>query len=244
MSDTISLEGKQYLLFDLDRTLWDFEGNADITFAKMYSQFALQELVGVDCATFHQQYRIVNDQLWEAYRNGSITKEMLNIRRFSIPLEYFGLREGVIPLSLRLGDFYVHEGPKQKGLMPGARHLLDYLSQKSDYSLCIITNGFSEAQIPKMHSSDIYRYFNHFFLSEEVGYMKPNPRFFLATLERLGASPQDCVVIGDDYNVDIVGASHAGIPTIFYNFQGRYQGPQPHKPSIEVYALSEIEHIL
>ena len=231
-----------YLLFDLDRTLWDFEGNADITFGKMYSQFELERMTGVDCETFHTYYRIVNDQLWEAYRQGTITKEMLNLRRFTLPLEHFGMREGVVQLSVKLGDFYVHEGPKQTGLMPGARHLLDYLSQKPEYTLCIITNGFSEAQIPKMHSSDIYRYFKHFFLSEELGAMKPHPAFFQEVLRRLGARPEACIVIGDDYKVDIEGAMRCGIPTIFYNLDGRYQ--QKREVTHEVTSLEEIESLL
>lgn len=234
----------KYLLFDLDRTLWDFEGNADITFGKMYRQFDIQSVTGVDCETFHDYYRIINDQLWEAYRQGTITKEMLNLRRFTLPLEHFGMREGVVRLSVQLGDFYVHEGPKQTGLMPGARHLLDYLSQCPQYTLCVITNGFSEAQIPKMHSSDIYRYFSHFFLSEELGAMKPHRAFFEEVLRRLQAQPEECIVIGDDYKVDIEGAARVGIPQIFYNQNGKYQGHRPVLPTHEVAHLSEIESLL
>lgn len=196
----------------------------------------------MDCATFHAYYRIVNDQLWEAYRQGTITKEMLNLRRFTLPLEHFGMREGVVQLSVQLGDFYVHEGPKQTGLMPGARHLLDYLAPKPHYTLCIITNGFSEAQIPKMHSSGIYHYFSYFFLSEELGAMKPHPAFFQEVLRRLGAHPEECIVIGDDYKVDIEGAARMGIPTIFYNPSHRCQ--QKKESTHEVDSLEAIEHLL
>lgn len=234
----------KYLLFDLDRTLWDFEGNADITFGKMYEAFRLEQHTGVDCETFHDFYRIVNDQLWDQYRNGTLLKEVLNLQRFVIPLQHFGMKEGVVALSEKLGEFYVHEGPKQTGLMPGTRHLLDYLQHKGSYTLCIITNGFKEAQVPKMHSSDIHRYFSHFFLSEELGFMKPDVRFFNAVLQKLDAAPEECIVIGDDYKVDIQGAHKALIPQIFYNYNGKYQGERPFQPTWEVRSLEEIEAIL
>lgn len=239
-----------YLLFDLDRTLWNFEGNADITFGKMYQSFQLEELTHVDCHTFHEYYRIVNDQLWEAYRNGTIAKEILNIKRFTIPLEHFGVTENVGNLSVQLGEFYVHEGPKQTGLMPGARELLEYLSTKPQYTLCIITNGFKEAQIPKMHSSNIHHYFKHFFLSEELGFMKPKPQFFeevlhrLSNIEERSLTAEECMVIGDDYNVDIIGAINSGIPQIFYNYNGKYTQPLPQIPTHTVQQLKEIIDIL
>lgn len=240
----------KYLLFDLDRTLWDFDGNAEITFQKMYRQFEMEELCGVDYATFHVYYRIVNDQLWEDFRNGVVSKEYLNIKRFSIPLEHFNTKGSIGRLSAELGDYYVQEGPKQKGLMPGTRHLLEYLKEKDCYTLCVITNGFSEAQIPKMHSSDIARYFKYFYLSEDLGYMKPDPRFFDAALNQLSVSEghaiekSECLVVGDDYKVDIQGSVRAGIPSLFYNRDHRFTGPYSFQPEFEVHHLSEIESIL
>ena len=244
----------RYLLFDLDRTLWDFDGNADITFREMFGVYRLQELCGVDYKEFHDYYRAVNDVLWEQYRAGTLAKEVLHVRRFMLPLEHFGCTpdrvsaltgcRSVAALSLHLGDYYVNEGPRQTGLMPGARHLLDYLAGKSCYELDIITNGFSEAQLPKMHSSDIYRYFRRFFLSEDLGHHKPDPRFFEAVLQQLSVRPEECLVIGDDFAVDMAGARRVGIPQLFYNRERRYQGPYPFRPTMEVSSLCDIERIL
>ena len=105
----------RYLLFDLDRTLWNFDGNADITFREMYDVFHLQELCGVGYRDFHEYYRAVNDVLWEQYRNGTLAKEVLHVRRFVLPLEHFGCTNAsvrtlagcrsVAALSLHLGDY-------------------------------------------------------------------------------------------------------------------------------------------
>ncbi len=239
---------KQCLLFDLDRTLWDFDGNADRTYRAMFEEFGLSSLCHVDFETFHERYRVINDTLWEAYRNGTLTKELLAVQRFSLTLEAFGCDSNdpdIIRLSRRMGEYYVAEGTRQTGLMPGARELLEWLdTQRDRYTMAVITNGFSEAQLPKMKTSGIDRYFDYFFLSEDLGYMKPDRRFFEAALAKMGAEPGQCIVIGDDYNVDILGAMSAGIPQIYYNRTGKPLPADSPQPTYEIRALSEIQNIV
>lgn len=239
---------KKHLLFDLDRTLWDFGANAERTFRAMFNQFGLASLCHTDFETFHRAYVDINNMLWEAYRNGTVSKEYLSMARFSLTLKQFGQQEDspvVSRLSREMGEFYVLQGPKQKGLMPGARELLEWLAQRHDrYTLSIITNGFSEAQLPKMRSSNIDGYFDHFFLSEDLGFMKPDRRFFDAALRLLGAEADECLVIGDDYRVDIVGAANAGIEQVYYNHLHASLEPSDHQPTYMIYELEELEPIL
>lgn len=227
-----------YLLFDLDRTLWDFEGNADITFRSMFDEYHLGDLCHTDLHTFHAKYREINNMLWDMYRNGTLTKEVLYIQRFVLPLQHFGMHD-CGKLARELGDYYVLEGPKQQGLMPHARELLEALTLRP-HPLAIITNGFSEAQLPKMRTSHIDHYFKYFFLSEELGYMKPDRRFFDEALKRLGATANECLVIGDDIEVDIMGAHNAGIGQIYYNPTGVYISDRAFHPTYEVSDLLEV----
>lgn len=233
----------RYLLFDLDRTLWDFEGNADITFQHMYQHFNLQEVMHTDYDTFHTTYKDINASLWDAYRRGTISKDILYVQRFSRTLEHFHADPAIIGrLSMQMGDFYVNEGPKQTQLMPGCREMLEQISQKHLYTLCVITNGFSEAQLPKMRSSHIIEYFSHFFLSEDLGIHKPDPRFFYRALEKISAQPEECLVIGDDFEVDISGAHSAGIDQVYYN--PYFRSGQTFTPTYEIHHLSELVGIL
>ncbi len=232
----------KYLLFDLDRTLWDFDGNAAITFRLMYDKFRLDELCGVSYEEFHRFYFDVNATLWEGYRNGTVTKEQLNIDRFRIPLQHYGMQD-CTRLAVQLGDFFVYMGPQQTGLMPGARELLEHL-QEWPFALGVVTNGFSEAQWPKMRSSDIHKYFSHFFLSEEVGYMKPDVRFFQEVQRQLGAEAGEIGVVGDDFAVDIVGAQRAAMPQIYYNYRALPLPKGATPPTYEVRHLMEIEELL
>ena len=232
----------------MDRTLWDFYGNADRTYRAMFEEFGLRNLCNVDYEVFHKRYSVINDTLWEAYRNGTLSKELLSVRRFSYTLEAFGCdaeSPEIIRLSRRMGEYYVEEGTRQTGLMPGAREVLEWFCKRRDqFVMAVITNGFSEAQLPKMKTAGIDKYFEYFFLSEDLGYMKPDRRFFDVALSRMGAAPEQCLVIGDDYKVDILGAMNAGIPQIYYNLSGAPLPEGSPKPTYEVKELSEICDIL
>ena len=238
----------RHLLFDLDRTLWDFDGNAYRTYQAMFDAFGLASLCHVDFETFHERYRVINDALWDAYRNGTVTKEMVAIRRFSLTLADFGCDANapdIIRLSRKLSDYYVVEGTRQTGLMPGTLPLLEWLDMQRDrFSLAVITNGFSEAQYPKMKTAGIDKYFDHFFLSEDIGYMKPDRRFFEAVLRRLHAQPDECLVVGDDYKVDIAGAMAVGIPQVWYNYGSVSIPAGSQQPSFTISHLAQLQSVL
>ena len=229
----------RYLLIDLDRTLWDFETNSRQTMSELFVEFGLQKLCHTDFQTFLDTYHVINSQLWRAYNNGTIVKEVLYVSRFSLTLDYFGV-ENTYALGKKLGDYYVLESPKKKALMPGAKQMLDYLFDKG-YSLSIVSNGFKEVQYEKMRTSGIARYFGKVFLSEDIGFQKPDRHFFDYALRQLSAAPEQCLMIGDDLRVDIEGACNAGIDQIFCTFTN---AKPDFKPTFTVKSLMEILSIL
>ena len=241
------MKNKRFLLFDLDRTLWDFEANADCTYHEMFDHYGLANLCHVDYQTFHERYEQINDMLWEAYRNGTVSKERLAVNRFSLTLAAFGLDPNApttIRLSRKMGEYYVQEGPRQTRLMPGAMELLQWLKTVGCYHLAVITNGFAEAQLPKMRTSGIDHYFDYIFLSETLGVMKPSPRFFEIAMAKMDANPEECVVIGDDYHVDIVGAARAGIDQVYYNCTEKMLSPELTPPTYEINHLLQLKQLV
>jgi len=48
------------------------------------------------------------------------------------------------------------------------------------------------------------------FLSSEIGFSKPDPRFFTAAVRELGVAPAEILLVGDDEAADIAGARAAG----------------------------------
>lgn len=229
----------KFLLVDLDRTLWDFERNSEQTMRELYAEFGLQRMCHADFQTFFDVYHIINAGLWEAYNNGTMTKEMLYVSRFSLTLDHFGV-ENTYALGKQLGDYYVFESPKKTALIPGAADLLAYLRGKG-YGMSVVSNGFKEVQFEKMRTSGIDVYFDNVFLSEDIGFQKPDRRIFEHILEKLSASPGQCLMIGDDIKVDIAGARDAGIDQIFCNFTGVNAD---FEPTFTVGSLADIKSVL
>jgi putative hydrolase of the HAD superfamily len=120
-----------------------------------------------------------------------------------------------VELAKTLGADFLHRTTMQTNLVDGAIELLDYLKAKK-HTLSIISNGFVEVQYTKLRRSGLLPYFTNVFLSEEVGYQKPDIRFFQAVLTRLNAIPSECLVVGDNFQTDIKGAQNANIRAVFF----------------------------
>jgi len=58
--------------------------------------------------------------------------------------------------------------------------------------------------------------FDHVFVSSDVGYRKPDPRFYDAMIKRLAVSPKDIVMVGDRWWEDFAAPTVAGIPAFLY----------------------------
>ena len=56
--------------------------------------------------------------------------------------------------------------------------------------------------------------------SEEAGAEKPYPQIFLAALERVSASPEETVHVGDQYHSDVLGARGVGMHAVLIDRGG------------------------
>jgi len=57
------------------------------------------------------------------------------------------------------------------------------------------------------------------FTSKELGFSKPDIRFFHMIVNKTGFKPDEIVMTGNDYEKDIKPAKLAGLHTIFYSKQ-------------------------
>lgn len=81
--------------------------------------------------------------------------------------------------------------------------------------LGIITNGGSESQRAKFARAKLDSAIsaNRLWISAEIKIEKPDPRIFHYACDQLEVSPQDCLYIGDQPQIDIAGARAAGMQT-------------------------------
>jgi putative hydrolase of the HAD superfamily len=201
----------RFLLFDLDDTLWNFKENSKVALQNIFDQYNLQHYYSTFDAYFNC-FEAHNKILWRLYGMQQITKSFLHVERFLAPLRPFGILD--TSLATEMGTAYLDRCAEETATMPHAIETLQYLQPR--YDLSIISNGFGEVQYKKLHHSGLSPYFQHVFLSETIGYHKPKPEFFVAVLRELGASKEECLVIGDNYEVDIQGAMDFGLDQVYY----------------------------
>ena len=91
-------------------------------------------------------------------------------------------------------------------------------SLKLKYKMHIITNGFKEVQKRKLIKSNLVHYFKTVTISEDVGVKKPDTLIFNHAIKSAKATIENSIMIGDNYNADILGANKMGMKAIYFNF--------------------------
>lgn len=240
----MAVKDYRYFLFDLDRTLWDFDKNAKSALFKLVDSQQLPQLFGVaDKEEFFQQYEVINQKLWKQYERGEILKEELRCNRFQFTLQQIldTAPQGSLPaqkftpdelhaFALAFGEKYLEFMAMETGLIPGAEQVLEAVKARGG-KIAIISNGFKGVQYRKMNTTCIHKYVDAVVVSEEVGAMKPSPVIFRKALEALCGeeeykeSPQlvrsRAIMVGDDFANDIEGAQIFGIDQFYFNPYGK-----------------------
>jgi epoxide hydrolase-like predicted phosphatase len=92
--------------------------------------------------------------------------------------------------------------------------LLDYIrSLHPRFKVGLLSNAWDDLR-ETMHTRwDIDGLFDEMIISAEVGFVKPDPRVFHLTLERLGVQPAEAVFV-DDMQANVLAARQLGIAAI------------------------------
>jgi putative hydrolase of the HAD superfamily len=78
-----------------------------------------------------------------------------------------------------------------------------------------VTNGQRTQQRAKMERAGLIADIPDMVTPEDAGAWKPDPGIFHHALARLGVSPSEALMIGDDHECDIVGAQNVGLKTFW-----------------------------
>ena len=224
----------KHIFFDLDHTLWNFEKNSALTFKFLLDKYNIT----IDLQKFLKVYMPINFSLWNLYRDDKITKEYLRHNRLKSTFEKLNIKidSGLID---KISNDYVKHLPDNNFLLPNAISVLDYLFQK--YKLHIITNGFTEVQNTKISNSNLNKYFTCIIDSETVGVKKPHSKIFnYAYNISKAAYKNECLMIGDNYQADVMGALNNGFKAIHLNSNNESY----HENSLIISDLISLKEIL
>lgn len=219
----------QWLLFDADGTLFDFD-RAEVT--------ALQQAFGLVGVAFKPgyltTYQRINQTLWQAVEKGEIAPAVVKLRRFEMLVEAMGVDSSAAELS----STYLECLAACSELIEGASEVLQALHKK--YRIAILTNGLQVVQRGRLARSVIRAHIADIIISEEIGFAKPAKEFFNIALTRLGNPPLcEVLMIGDSWTSDIQGAVQYGIDACWYN-PGKKPRPTDLEITHEIASLHEL----
>ena len=235
---------KQYkdLFLDFDDTLYDTRGNADIALRELYEDFVLHRHFNA-FEDFHVPYWQTNVELWKQYAAGEITRDVLIVERFRRPLSKgCGLEDVGVEFCLKVSDRFLELCAVKPGVVDGAHEVMDYLKSRG-YGLHMCSNGFHEVQYRKLKVCGMKDYFDTIVLSEDAGANKPSRIFFDYAFRATGASPETTLMIGDNFQTDILGAKGAGLDVMWFNIHHE-ANTSLEQINYEISSLQEIMSIL
>ncbi|MBP5209585.1 MAG: HAD-IA family hydrolase [Clostridia bacterium] len=205
------------LLWDVDGTILDFFTAQKNALRACFARFGLGE-----CSEeMILAYDGINHVFWERLERGEITKPEVLLGRFDELFRRYDLDRSVVPAfndeyQIRLGDticFYPH-----------AIEVLD-ACRRAGVLQFAVTNGTKIAQTRKLARSGLGEIFDAVYISEDVGYEKPNPLFFAPVLAEIrrripAIRPEQMMIVGDSLTSDMQGGFNVGIPTCWYRRPG------------------------
>jgi 2-haloacid dehalogenase len=222
------------VLLDADNTLFDY----DRAEAEALEETFAHAIPDVPREQAAEAYREINARYWKRFEQGSITAAGLQMGRWADLFHHLG----------RTGDpstaaaIYVARLSTKSHFLPGASELVCTLAQRA--RLCLVTNGLSRVQRGRLAHSGIAGHFSAILISEELGFAKPDPRFFAAACNALNLDAGELLCVGDNPAADIAGARGAGIDACWFSPSGA-PWPGPGEPPLHtVRALSDVLHVV
>lgn len=222
----------EFLLLDLDDTILDFHKAERIALSKTIRQFGVEPTEEV-----LNRYHQINKWHWEQLELGIMTRAEVLVNRFGALFQELGI--DVEPAACAKG--YEHNLSIGHYFLPGAEEAVKRLHE--NYRLFLVSNGTAAVQHGRLTSAGLYPYFEQVFISQEIGFNKPDKAFFDRCCERIpGFAPDRALMVGDSLTSDIKGGVNAGLTTVWVNPEHKACGDI--HPDYEIEGLYQMETLL
>ena len=222
----------EFLLLDLDDTILDFHKAERIALSKTFRDFGLEPREEV-----LELYHKINKWHWEQLELGVMTRDQVLVGRFDRLFQELGMEVDAAACMKR----YEHNLSIGHYFLPGAEEAVKKLHEK--YRLFLVSNGTATVQHGRLTSAGLYPYFEQVFISQNIGYNKPDKAYFDRCFERIpGFAPEKALMVGDSLTSDIKGGINAGLKTVWVNPAHKNCGDI--RPDYEIEGLSDLEGLL
>lgn len=200
------------IFFDLDDTLInsrEAEYDASIEFKKQFEEFN-----EIDNNYFANLWHKIAAKQYERYSRGEISYEKNKMERIKALFSIVNI-EKEDEEAAEIFKKYLRLYEKNWAVFDDTIEVLESL--KSKYKLGMITNGDKNQQNKKLILTKLKEFFETVIISGEIGISKPNQKIFEIACKEIKEDPKNCIMVGDNYKLDIQGAQNYGLNAIWIN---------------------------
>lgn len=197
------------ILWDIDGTLLDFNAAERFAIRTLFAKYGLGECTDAMLARYSQ----INVSYWERLERKELSKPEILLGRFRDFFTEYGIDTSIVAsfndeYQVRLGDTITFRDNSYEIVKSLRGRVKQY----------IVSNGTVAAQTNKLKNSGLGALIDGVFLSEEVGYEKPDVRFFEKVFSEIDEKDKTKIlIVGDSLTSDMQGGVGAGLATCWYN---------------------------
>lgn len=248
MSETVRLQGKRIIFFDVNQTLVQQNLSFEECFRSVWEHFT---------GRWAQEEKPKADQVWSQYiskwqqrKKSRITFKQLD------ELQQQCLREAMeamdVPVSSGMTRGFMQEirrlQVEAKTMPPQTRVMLESLSRS--FRLAIISNSPRSEVLLMLKRFDLGAFFppEHVFTALKPADKKPAPYLFKRALKTMQLSPKQAVMVGNSWKHDVCGAVKAGLDAVWLNPSDSAAGPsskitQQRLGKRKVYLIKQLDQL-
>lgn len=226
---------KQYsiLLLDADDTVFDFEAAERIAFFQTMQTFQIEA-----DDVMYRTYSEINDRHWKALERGELTRAQVLRGRYACFLKTYNLNADPDAVN----RCYLENLSRCAILFDDSVEALRQL--KVGRRIYFVTNGNAMVQRGRFAGSPVMEFIDDYFISGEIGYEKPDIRYFQAVFAKIpDFDPEKTLLAGDSATSDLTGAIRAGLDCCYVDRRGK-QLPPDITPNYHVKNLMDLARLL
>lgn len=229
-----ALSGIKAISFDVDGTLWDFEGAMWRGLEAVLREVRRINPDGTEGLTvdyLDRAWVLERDRQW-----GTIT-DLVKLRHDAMRRTFSGIDRQGNGLADRATDAYFEERNRDNrpfdDVVPGLEAL------RGTYRLGTLTNGNMRPE-----RLGLQKHFDFIVMSvEHGGIEKPDPRIFEIAVREARCEPHELLHVGDHIEYDVRGANDTGVRSVWLNRAGESPASDV-RPDLEVTSLRELTDAL
>jgi putative hydrolase of the HAD superfamily len=194
------------VVFDLDDTLFDHTTSAIRGLTKWVPELGRSwsdDLIA--------EWFAIERVSYDAWLQGRLTHQGQRRARLQAFLPVLGLPVPTEEAELdEIFDGFLAHYRASWAAFPDARPALE-VARSNGWRIGVLTNGSTVQQNAKLATIGLAPLVDVVATTETLGCSKPVPEAYLATCRELGVQPADTLMIGDNFELDVLGARAAGL---------------------------------